>query len=587
MPTNFKKKVQKRMADTGESWATAQKAVRDQVPSTPQVENTLAAAVANAVFAGPTVPTDPKDPAFRGSVVRLGDPNITFTQDAIRTPLSPEAFAAWLGEGAVATTTSTDRNGRTVRVGDQIRAHTHGHGLCHANGTEFLGPFPSTTLRAEPPPWETIAYLAYWNEYGWVASNQTLTPDQEAAARLAPSEAVVRFALWSVCQCDTQPAPGGTLAVEPTQLSVSTGNNAISVRPSRPLVVYVNGRPRSLVTVPNDATEEEVRRLVAEDAMTLAFTKGRVEKKFTHVPKVMISIIVTPSGETRRVKGADGFYHLEDAMDPVMDPVDGGPSATELHELRLTQQVLRDIEPQVPAPQAHGSTEAQRLLRLDEIRPIKTAAAALVARLMGKDGFGDQLEGPLAQWDLAVVALSIAPLEDPVRAFREACVNVGTLRKNPPVRGRLGDAGKSPESYRLRVAAIASGAFVPYVWSPAIVALWKRANACSPGYEEQRAPGQVNYWDRDGFRRLAPINIAHLRSSTSALDGWLPFDGVTITQEEIDTEYAADAKHDHAHWDPIFDKAMEVWRDAERVAVDASLVAYRALSAAMDRALAE
>ncbi len=58
------------------------------------------------------------------------------------------------------------------------------------------------------------------------------------------------------------------------------------------LVVQINGKVRSKVTVPVDAPEEEVREAVMKDDKTNEWIKGKEIKKFVYVPNKIVNMVV-------------------------------------------------------------------------------------------------------------------------------------------------------------------------------------------------------------------------------------------------------------------------------------------------------
>ncbi|HLC18217.1 MAG TPA: leucine--tRNA ligase, partial [Thermodesulfobacteriota bacterium] len=58
------------------------------------------------------------------------------------------------------------------------------------------------------------------------------------------------------------------------------------------VVVQINGKVRSTVTLPADSSEEEVREVVLKDEKVAEWTKGRDVKKFIYVPNRVVNLVV-------------------------------------------------------------------------------------------------------------------------------------------------------------------------------------------------------------------------------------------------------------------------------------------------------
>jgi leucyl-tRNA synthetase len=58
------------------------------------------------------------------------------------------------------------------------------------------------------------------------------------------------------------------------------------------VVVQVNGKTRSKVTVPRDADEETVVGAAMRDAAVQRFTEGRGVRKRIHVPNRLLNLVV-------------------------------------------------------------------------------------------------------------------------------------------------------------------------------------------------------------------------------------------------------------------------------------------------------
>ncbi len=58
------------------------------------------------------------------------------------------------------------------------------------------------------------------------------------------------------------------------------------------MVVQINGKLRSRITVDAEATEEQIRKLVMADPRVLEYTEGKAIRKMVYVPKKLVSIVV-------------------------------------------------------------------------------------------------------------------------------------------------------------------------------------------------------------------------------------------------------------------------------------------------------
>jgi leucyl-tRNA synthetase len=58
------------------------------------------------------------------------------------------------------------------------------------------------------------------------------------------------------------------------------------------VVVQINGKLRSRITVDAGATEEEIRSMVLADPRVLEYTEGKKIRKMVYVPKKLVSIVV-------------------------------------------------------------------------------------------------------------------------------------------------------------------------------------------------------------------------------------------------------------------------------------------------------
>ena len=57
-------------------------------------------------------------------------------------------------------------------------------------------------------------------------------------------------------------------------------------------LIQINGKLRSKLTVPADASEDMVRSMVERDEKTLEWTKGKTMKKFVYVPGKIVNMVV-------------------------------------------------------------------------------------------------------------------------------------------------------------------------------------------------------------------------------------------------------------------------------------------------------
>ena len=58
------------------------------------------------------------------------------------------------------------------------------------------------------------------------------------------------------------------------------------------VVVQINGKLRSRLTVDAGATEEEIRSMVMADPRVLEYTEGKKIRKMVYVPRKLVSIVV-------------------------------------------------------------------------------------------------------------------------------------------------------------------------------------------------------------------------------------------------------------------------------------------------------
>jgi leucyl-tRNA synthetase len=58
------------------------------------------------------------------------------------------------------------------------------------------------------------------------------------------------------------------------------------------VVVQINGKLRSRITVDAEATEEEIRAKVFADPRVREYTEGKTIRKMVYVPKKLVSIVV-------------------------------------------------------------------------------------------------------------------------------------------------------------------------------------------------------------------------------------------------------------------------------------------------------
>ncbi|MBI4341443.1 MAG: class I tRNA ligase family protein, partial [Candidatus Omnitrophica bacterium] len=58
------------------------------------------------------------------------------------------------------------------------------------------------------------------------------------------------------------------------------------------MVVQVNGKVRSRITVPSQASERQLRELVLADAQVKKFIDGQPIKQFIVVPKRLVNIVI-------------------------------------------------------------------------------------------------------------------------------------------------------------------------------------------------------------------------------------------------------------------------------------------------------
>jgi leucyl-tRNA synthetase len=58
------------------------------------------------------------------------------------------------------------------------------------------------------------------------------------------------------------------------------------------VVVQINGKLRSRITVDAGATEEEIRSMVMADPRVLEYTEGKKIRKMVYVPRKLVSIVV-------------------------------------------------------------------------------------------------------------------------------------------------------------------------------------------------------------------------------------------------------------------------------------------------------
>jgi leucyl-tRNA synthetase len=58
------------------------------------------------------------------------------------------------------------------------------------------------------------------------------------------------------------------------------------------VVVQINGKLRSRITVDTEATEEEIRSMVMTDPRVREYTEGKAIRKMVYVPKKLVSIVL-------------------------------------------------------------------------------------------------------------------------------------------------------------------------------------------------------------------------------------------------------------------------------------------------------
>ena len=58
------------------------------------------------------------------------------------------------------------------------------------------------------------------------------------------------------------------------------------------IMIQINGKLRSKLTVPADAAEDEVRSMVIQDEKTMEWTKGKTMKKFVYVAGKIVNMVV-------------------------------------------------------------------------------------------------------------------------------------------------------------------------------------------------------------------------------------------------------------------------------------------------------
>lgn len=58
------------------------------------------------------------------------------------------------------------------------------------------------------------------------------------------------------------------------------------------IMIQINGKLRSKLTVPADAAEDEVKSMVMQDEKTVEWTKGKTMKKFVYVPGKIVNMVV-------------------------------------------------------------------------------------------------------------------------------------------------------------------------------------------------------------------------------------------------------------------------------------------------------
>jgi len=58
------------------------------------------------------------------------------------------------------------------------------------------------------------------------------------------------------------------------------------------VVVQINGKLRSRITVDAEATEEEIRSMVMTDPRVREYTEGKAVRKMVYVPKKLVSIVL-------------------------------------------------------------------------------------------------------------------------------------------------------------------------------------------------------------------------------------------------------------------------------------------------------
>jgi len=58
------------------------------------------------------------------------------------------------------------------------------------------------------------------------------------------------------------------------------------------VVVQINGKLRSRITVDAEATEEEIRSMVMTDPRVREYTEGKAIRKMVYVPKKLVSIVL-------------------------------------------------------------------------------------------------------------------------------------------------------------------------------------------------------------------------------------------------------------------------------------------------------
>ncbi|MBI5886943.1 MAG: leucine--tRNA ligase [Deltaproteobacteria bacterium] len=69
-------------------------------------------------------------------------------------------------------------------------------------------------------------------------------------------------------------------------------DEAALVKDSALVVIQINGKVRSKITVPIDATEEAVKQAVLADAKVIEWTNGKTLRKFVYVPNKIVNMVV-------------------------------------------------------------------------------------------------------------------------------------------------------------------------------------------------------------------------------------------------------------------------------------------------------